>query len=82
MDKFQTSSIVIMLVFYGIYFGKMLGQKKKGIRTNQIAKGEKQRSSIHRVHHENSTPSAYLFMNWYLSFGESIRHLKMCGSLG
>ena len=32
MDKFQSGSIVIMLVFYGIYFGKMLGQKKKGIR--------------------------------------------------
>ena len=41
MDKFQSGSIVIMLVFYGIYFGKMLGQKKKGIRTNQIAKGDK-----------------------------------------
>lgn len=41
MDKFQTSSLVLLLVFYGIYFGKMLGQKKKGIRTNQIAKGEK-----------------------------------------
>lgn len=41
MDKFQSGSIVLLLVFYGIYFGKMLGQKKKGIRTNQIAKGEK-----------------------------------------
>ncbi|WP_373124582.1 methyltransferase family protein [Blautia producta] len=41
MDKFQSGSIVLLLVFYGIYFGKMLGQKKKGIRTNQIAKGDK-----------------------------------------
>ena len=41
MDKFQAGSIVLLLVFYGIYFGKMLGQKKKGIRTNQIAKGDK-----------------------------------------
>ena len=41
MDKFQSGSIVLLLVFYGIYFGNMLGQKKKGIRTNQIAKGDK-----------------------------------------
>ncbi len=41
MDKFQSGSIVLLLVFYGIYFGKMLWQKKKGIRTNQIAKGDK-----------------------------------------
>ena len=45
MDKFQSGSIVLLLVFYGIYFGKMLGQKKKGIRTNQIAKGDKRRNS-------------------------------------
>lgn len=33
--------ILILVIFYAIYFGKMLCQKRKGIQTNQIAKGEK-----------------------------------------
>lgn len=35
---FQIISISILLIFYGCYFGKMLSQKKKGIRTDQIGK--------------------------------------------
>lgn len=31
-------SLTIMVLFYGIYFGKMMMQKRKGIRTNQMAK--------------------------------------------
>jgi len=37
---FQISAIVILIVFYGCYFGKMLIQKKKGIQTDQIGKGK------------------------------------------
>lgn len=33
--------IVILLIFYSIYLGKMALQKRKGIQTNQIAKGKK-----------------------------------------
>lgn len=29
-----------MLVFYGCYFGKMLHQRRKGIRTNQLGEGK------------------------------------------
>ncbi len=32
--------MIILLVFYSIYFGKMWIQKRKGIQTNQIAKRE------------------------------------------
>lgn len=32
-------AVFFLLVFYGIYYAKMLIQKKKGIVTNQIAKG-------------------------------------------
>lgn len=32
------SSLVIMVLFYGIYFGKQFWLKKKGIQTNQIAR--------------------------------------------
>jgi len=37
---YKIIAFMIMLVFYGCYFGKMLGQRKKGIRTDQIGKGK------------------------------------------
>lgn len=37
----QIAALAILLVFYGIYLGKMILQKKKGIQTDQIAKGKK-----------------------------------------
>ena len=40
MMGFQISAIIILLVFYGCYFGKMFMQKKKGIQTDQIGKGK------------------------------------------
>ena len=33
--------ILILVIFYMIYFGKMLVQKRNGIQTDQIAKGKK-----------------------------------------
>ena len=29
-------ALTAMAIFYGIYFGKMIAQKRKGIRTHQI----------------------------------------------
>lgn len=37
---FQTIAIIILLLFYGCYFSKMLGQRKKGIQTDQMGKGK------------------------------------------
>lgn len=37
---FQIIAIVILLIFYGCYFGKMISQKKQGIQTDQIGKGK------------------------------------------
>ena len=37
----QLSASLILLVFYTIYIGKMQAQKKKGIQTDQIARGKK-----------------------------------------
>ncbi len=37
--------IVVLLIFYSIYIGKMILQKQKGIQTDQIAKG-KQRNKV------------------------------------
>lgn len=44
---FIAFDIVILLFFYGIYFAKMLAQKKRGIQTHQI--GKRQEKSIHTV---------------------------------
>ena len=37
---FRIFAILILLSFYGCYFAKMLGQKKRGIQTNQMGKGK------------------------------------------
>ena len=40
-------ALSVLAVFYGIYFGKMLAQKRHGIRTHQI--GRRKEKSIHTV---------------------------------
>ena len=37
---FKIIALVLMVAFYACYFIKMLGQKKKGIKTTQIGKGK------------------------------------------
>ena len=37
---FQITAIIILIIFYGCYFGKMFMQHKKGIQTDQIGKGK------------------------------------------
>lgn len=37
---FQVAAIIVLLLFYGCYFGKMFSQRKKGIQTDQIGKGK------------------------------------------
>ncbi|MBQ8001466.1 MAG: isoprenylcysteine carboxylmethyltransferase family protein [Ruminococcus sp.] len=34
------TAIIILLIFYGCYFGKLFSQKKKGIQTDQLGKGK------------------------------------------
>lgn len=38
--------ILILLIFYAIYLGKLIMQKRKGIQTDQIARG-KQKNSVY-----------------------------------
>lgn len=37
---FQLIAIVLLMVFYGCYFAKMIQQKKRGIQTDQLGKGK------------------------------------------
>ncbi|MCI7300364.1 MAG: isoprenylcysteine carboxylmethyltransferase family protein [Clostridiales Family XIII bacterium] len=39
----QLLAVFALLSFYGVYFGKLFAQKKQGIKTNQIAKGKKEK---------------------------------------
>lgn len=39
--EFRIIAIIILLAFYGCYFGKMIIQRRKGIQTDQIGKGKK-----------------------------------------
>lgn len=43
---YKIISISILFVFYSIYFIKMILQKRKGIRTNQIGKGQKAKNVL------------------------------------
>lgn len=38
---FQIIAVLILLVFYGCYFIKMISQQRGGIKTNQLGKGKK-----------------------------------------
>lgn len=40
-------ALIVLAVFYGIYFGKMLAQKRHGIRTHQI--GRRKEKEVHTV---------------------------------
>lgn len=40
---FQITALLILAAFYGMYFGKMLSQKRRGIRTDAIAKDKTDR---------------------------------------
>lgn len=40
-------ALIVLAIFYGIYFTKMLLQKRKGIRTHQI--GRRKERELHRV---------------------------------
>ena len=40
-------ALIVLAVFYGIYFGKMLAQKRHGIRTHQI--GRRKEKELHTV---------------------------------
>ncbi len=48
--------MIILTAFYGVYFGKMAAQHKKGIRTDQMAKGKKP-LVLYRAHPETGNLS-------------------------
>ena len=45
--SYPLPALFLLAVFYGIYFAKMLAQKRRGIRTRQI--GQRKEKSIHTV---------------------------------
>ena len=44
---YRAGALLVLALFYGIYFAKMLAQKRQGIRTRQI--GSRRERSLHRV---------------------------------
>lgn len=45
--KFSIDALLVLAIFYGIYFAKMLSQKRRGIQTRQI--GRRREKSIRTV---------------------------------
>lgn len=46
MTVLQIAAITVMTVFYIAYFTKMILQRRKGVRTDQIGKGNKPKKVI------------------------------------
>lgn len=46
MTVFQIVSLALMAGFYGVYLAKQLSQRKQGIRTNQMGRGNKERRTL------------------------------------
>jgi len=44
---FKIFALLILIIFYGIYFGKMYAQRKQGIKTNQI--GSRKDKRLHTI---------------------------------
>ena len=40
-------ALIVLAAFYGIYFGKMLAQRRRGIQTRQI--GRRKEKGVYRV---------------------------------
>lgn len=38
--EFQTGAVIVLLIFYGCYLGKMMAQRRQGIQTDQMGKGK------------------------------------------
>lgn len=47
MDRYRSLALLILAVFYAIYFGKLLAQRRRGIRTHQI--GRRKERGLHTV---------------------------------
>lgn len=47
MNMIQILGIFILGIFYLAYFGKVLGQRKKGIQTNQLGVGKKKKRTMY-----------------------------------
>ncbi len=72
---YQILSLLILAAFYTIYIGKMLAQKKKGIQTDHIAKGEKKKTLM-------TTEAAMKVATYGIVGAEAFSIILNAGSLG
>lgn len=58
MNGFAIMALVVLALFYGVYFGKQLAQRRQGIQTNQI--GRHKEGEIRRVEYLLALATAVL----------------------
>lgn len=46
MTPYQISALAVLTVYYAAYLTKLFGQRRKGIQTVQLGKGEKSRKTV------------------------------------
>ena len=81
---YQIIAFLVLIAFYAIYIGKMLIQKKKGIRTDQIARGRKKGKLFYiELIMKIATYSIVLveIISICLNSGNSLMGMKIIGSV-
>lgn len=86
MNVYQILSLGILAVYYTAYIVKLLGQRKRGIQTAQLGKGNKEKQTL-RVEKTLQTASflgiAVEFISVILNTGEGVSPIfKMAGICG
>lgn len=86
---FQVTAIILLLVFYGCYFGKMFLQKRQGIQTDQIGIGKTGTAKVIEMLMKITTilvplveAICIVFNQTMLPFGARIKGGFYCGSGG
>lgn len=73
MISYRMAAVLVLLIFYGIYFVKMLVQKRHGIRTQQV--GSRKEAGIHTVETLMSIATVGIVVAQLLSIGFGWNHM-------
>lgn len=78
-DKICLLALLVLVIFYGIYFMKMLVQKRSGIQTHQI--GSRKEKKLHTVETYMSIATVGVVVVQLISIGFDFNHMPTEGRL-
>lgn len=72
-SKMRLAALTVLAIFYGIYFAKVLTQKRHGIQTYQI--GRRKEKEVHKVEKHMSIATAGVVAAQLVSIGLNLNHM-------